>query len=165
MILDERQAWLLFVGLVAASMGVSLFCDADEYAGAVTGWRPDDEEDDASRLTRYYRAAGAAFVLGGGALAAAALASPEKVAGRFRIFAFNDGGRMAGGVIFILAGTTLAALRLITSPRPLPKGLAGEAGSATLLRRRVSAAARWARVGLITLYGCFLFSRIGGLPQ
>lgn len=164
MILDERQAWLLFVGLAAASMGISLFCDADEYAGAVTDWRPDDEEDDASRLTRYYRAAGAAFALGGGALAAAALASPERVAGRFRIFAFNDAGRMAGGVVFVLAGTTLAALRLVMSPRPLPAGLAGESGSVQL-RRRVSAAARWARVGLITLYGCFLFSRIGGLPQ
>jgi hypothetical protein len=163
-ILDERQAWLLFVGLVAASMGVSLFCDADEYAGAVTGWRPDDGEDSSSRLTRYYRAAGAAFALGGGALAAAALASPEKVAGRFRLFAYDDAGRLAGGVIFVLAGTTLAALRLVSRPRPLPAGLAGEAG-ADSLRRRVSAAARWARAGLITLYGCFLFSRIGGLPR
>lgn len=164
MILDERQAWLLFIGLLAASMGVSLFCDAVEYSGALAEWRSRDGERDASKLTPWYRAAGVLFAAGGAGLAAAGVLAPQSVAGHFKIFAFNDVGRVAGGVVFVLLGSTLAALRLVARPRPLPAALAGEAGPDSL-RRRLAAAARWARVGLITLYGCFLLSRVGGYPH
>lgn len=164
MTIDERQAWLLFIGLIAASMGVSLFCEAEVQAESLGEW----PGADLRRLVRAYRAAGAAFAAGGAALAAAALTAPQRVLGSFRLFAFNDSGRLAGGVILILVGTTWAAARWTRRPRPLSASLEGEAllsAFSPTLRARAASAAGWARVGLTTLYGCFLLSRIGGLPQ
>lgn len=168
MIIDERQAWLLFVGLLTASMGLTLLCDAEYHAKAVTDWSPDDEENDARRLTRWYRAAGAAFAFGGAVLGTSAFVAPRSVPGSFQPFRFNDAERLAGGVICVLVGTTWGALRMYQQPRPLPTGLLGEGllvASEPPLRRRLAQAAVWARVGLVTLYGCFLLSRIGGVPQ
>lgn len=163
----ERQAWLLFVGLLIASLGLSLVCDAEDQAAAVTDWSPTDEYDDARGLAKWYRAAGAAFAFGGAVLALAALRFPRQVPGSFQPFRFNDAGRLAGGVIFVLWGTTWAALRLYQRPRPLPKALEAEGllGALSSRRRAFGAASAWTRVALVTLYGCFLLSRIGGVPQ